>query len=397
MLERLEERRREQGRTPGKQVAILNESSTSWGANVIWGIADFAREHGPWYFHVEPRGLHETLHLPPGWQGDGIIARVTHPTLLAQIRATHLPAVDVSWHPFSEGHMPRCSSDEAQIGRMTFAHLQQLGLKHFAYCGPWFDAHFVDAMGQSFIQCVEDAGHRCHVNRTSGDPPETRAWLSDLADLGQWLAGLPRPLGVMAYNDLRGRRVLEACRYADLHVPDDVAVICGGADDLMGALAHPPLTTVDADPRQVGYEAARLLNEMMLGRPPAETLRLIPPRCVIQRPSTDRLATSDPWLARALRFIREHAHEGIQVVDVVEAMGISRRLLEQRFMTALQKSPGDEIRRARIERVKRLLIETHLPIARIATACAFRDPESMTRLFKSRVGLSPHAFRQRHR
>ncbi|MDA1232005.1 MAG: XylR family transcriptional regulator, partial [Planctomycetota bacterium] len=67
------------------RVALLIETSTSWGAQIVRGIGDYAHQFGPWYFYVEPRGRSERLRLPTGWQGDGVIARVTSQALCDEI------------------------------------------------------------------------------------------------------------------------------------------------------------------------------------------------------------------------------------------------------------------------------------------------------------------------
>ena len=48
-------------------------------------------------------------------------------------------------------------------------------------------------------------------------------------DLCDWLNGLPKPIGVLTWNDVRGRQLTEACQYAGITVPEQVAVL--GAED----------------------------------------------------------------------------------------------------------------------------------------------------------------------
>ena len=107
-------------RTPsGKQfrVALLIETSTSWGAQIVKGISEYAQQQNqPWTFYIEPRGRNEQLHLPMGWQGDGIIARVTTQALCDEIVAASVPAVNVSWFEFSRDRLATCTVDEA-LGR----------------------------------------------------------------------------------------------------------------------------------------------------------------------------------------------------------------------------------------------------------------------------------------
>lgn len=58
------------------RVAILVDTSTTWGRNILAGVIAYTRTHGRWQIFVEARGLEEHLQLPRGWQGDGVIARV---------------------------------------------------------------------------------------------------------------------------------------------------------------------------------------------------------------------------------------------------------------------------------------------------------------------------------
>ena len=56
-------------------VALLIETTRSYGRNVLRGIGDYARIHGPWIFHLpESMPVHE-MPTPDEWVGDGIIAQ----------------------------------------------------------------------------------------------------------------------------------------------------------------------------------------------------------------------------------------------------------------------------------------------------------------------------------
>jgi transcriptional regulator GlxA family with amidase domain len=57
------------------------------------------------------------------------------------------------------------------------------------------------------------------------------------------------------------------------------------------------------------------------------------------------------------------------------------------------RSPGDELRRLRIDQAKRLLLETDLPIAQVALRCGYRRPERLSAHFHQVTGQSPRQFR----
>ena len=94
-----------------------------------------------------------------------------------------------------------------------------------------------------------------------------------------------------------------------------------------------------------------------------------------------------------MQYIREHACDGINVSDVLRAVPLSRRVLEQRFQRLLGHTPREEILQVRLGRVKQLLAETDLPLYLIAERTGFEHVEYLSVLFKRETGRTPSAFR----
>ncbi len=122
---------------------------------------------------------------------------------------------------------------------------------------------------------------------------------------------------------------------------------------------------------------------------------LIPPAGIAKRRSSDVNAIQDPDVVAAMRYIREHACDGITVADVLRVVPISRRILEYRFQKLVGRSPHAEIVRTRIERTSRLLRETKLSLAQIAGRTGFAQANYLCVAFKKHVGLSPLAYRNK--
>jgi LacI family transcriptional regulator len=120
---------------------------------------------------------------------------------------------------------------------------------------------------------------------------------------------------------------------------------------------------------------------------------VVPPRGVVVRQSTDVLAIEDQHVARAMRYVREHACHGIRPRDVLAQVPLSRVALATRFKAAIGHTIGAEIQRVQIRRVQQLLGETELPIKQIAHRAGFRYVEYMTRLFRRVTGRTPAKFR----
>ncbi|HTV75586.1 MAG TPA: DNA-binding transcriptional regulator, partial [Candidatus Baltobacteraceae bacterium] len=335
------------------------------------------------------------------WKGDGVIARVENRQIAGVIRRLGVPAVDVRYLLRNLG-MPSVRPNDAAAARFSFEHLRQRGFRHFAFCG-FNGADYSDIRRDSFVQCAAEANLQCHIFSDSQKirSVSTLAYeargLRDGDQVARWLKSLPKPIGLMACNDIRGQQVLNACRAADIIVPDEVAVVGVDNDEMLCELSDPPLSSVSLDTERIGYQAAALLDLMISGKKPRHPHLFVEPMGVITRRSTDVLAIEDPNITAVTQFIREHACEGIDVSDVLKVVPLSRSTLERRFIHILGHSPKEEILRARLARAKQLLSETDFSLAQIAEKVGFEHPEYMSVIFKRKTKLTPGEFRSQSR
>lgn len=209
-----------------------------------------------------------------------------------------------------------------------------------------------------------------------------------------WLKALPKPCGIMACNDVRGRQILTCCREAGVTVPDEVAVIGVDKDEIFCELSDIPLSSVILNTQQIGFEAASLLAKLMAGDKQQPACILVKPIGVMARQSTDVLAIDDRHIASALKHIREQACNGLDVEAILKTVPLSRSVLERRFAQVLGTSPKAEILRVKLDRVCRLLTESDLSLAEVAQKTGFEHPEYMSRLFKKKMGMTPGDFRK---
>jgi LacI family transcriptional regulator len=379
-----------------RRVCLLIDTSTSWGVRLIKGISRHAHEVGNWLIHVEPWGRYERFRVPQGWNGDGIIARINNDQLADEVSARGLPTVNVSWNPVCGKRVARCTVDPVATGRLAANYLLTAGFKSFAYCGPLQRLTYPDEFAESFRAELQKANYVCPTYPQLGGDQQTIAWDTHLSSLVAWLTKLQRPVAVLCWSAARGRQVTEACHYAGIRVPDEVAVLGGDYDELMSSISSPPLSTIDQPAEQIGYEAARLLDGMMRGKKTRQRPLLFPPTRVVVRHSTDTLAIDDEIVRDALRLIRDRWHERIRVSDVVRELAVARRALEQRFVRLVGRTPAAEIRRVRIEHAKRMLVESDRSIAAISRATGFGHQDLFSRVFRRSVGLTPTQFRRRH-
>lgn len=349
---------------------------------------------------------------PVWWRGDGILSLITNPK---DVRALEnfpdLPLVDLSkgWISNSMPEADRVSGlgkarvyyDNLKIGRMAAEHFLQRGFKHIAYLNGgdyWLEQERIP----EFRKTVEEAGAKFHeIEYYKNFPPSSKGTLQDHLDAHQWLTRmmveLPKPLGIAITADDVASKLLQACDDAGVAVPEEVGVLGCDNDPMVCDYTPVPLSSVDNDWERIGYEAARLLDQIMDGGEiPKETL-LIPPKGVVTRLSTNILAVPDPQIAKALRFVWERFPEPIGTPEVAAAAGLNRRTLERGFRLHLGRSIGDEIMRVRLDRAKTLLAETNYKAHEIAELSGFSGIVAFSKAFMRVTGISPSAFRKESR
>lgn len=373
-----------------KRVALLIESSNAYGRGLLRGIVQYGREHSPWsLFLVERSRVEAVPAWVAHWDGDGIIARIENRQTAKAVLASGLPAVDLSAGRFAPG-LPWVETDDVHIARLAFEHLMERGFHRVAFCG---DDRFnwSKARSTEFTRLARERGVSCDVLPNKLQSTDVSRQIEQMEE---WLLHLSKPIGVFAGYDISGQQMLDACRNRGVAVPEEVAVLGVDDDELLCEVAYPPLSSVVPNSRQAGYQAAALLADMMQGGASRPIEVRVPPLGITARQSTDILAVSDRLVVQALRFIRAHACDPIAVSDVVRAAGVSRRVLEQRFGRALDRSPHAEIVTTRINRVKQLLLETDLSLEAIAGRVGFEHAEYLSVMFKRETGEAPGRFRR---
>ncbi len=380
-----------------RHVALLVETSRAYGRGLINGVARYNREHASWSIYFQPQGLDDP---PPrwlkNWRGDGIIARIDNPRMAKAVLATKAPVVNLRG-TMPELNVPFIGANNEAVARMGADHLRERGLISFGFCGLARGVHpGFDRRANHFQRLVEEAGHRCSVF-SARRRHRVASWEEEQDELASWIESLPRPIGIMTCNDDRGMQVLDACRRLGVMVPDQVAVLGVDNDNYLCGLSIPPLSSIDINSEEIGYQAAKMLERMMAGKKISKVLPEVSPRGVVTRRSTDLLATDDEDVVRAVRFIHENAFKRLLATDVLEHVSASRASLEPRMKKVLNRTIHQEIERVRIERAKELLATTELEIKQVAQRAGFRYVSYLTRVFRRVLDETPASYRARMR
>jgi LacI family transcriptional regulator len=374
-------------------VALIVETSKQYDRGLLCGVGRYVKGHGPWSIYIEERGARDaTPTWIRDWKGNGIIARIKDSAMAEVLLATGVPIVEL--RAVVDLDLPTVYCDDAAIGDLAVRHFKERGFRHFAYCGRT-GMRWSDLREQAYRRRLAEFGHECHqyLPQRQG---RSLTWEQEQDDVARWLDSLPKPIAVLACNDIRGLQVLDACRRIALPVPERVAVLGVDNDVVLGELSDPPLSSIDQDLQRIGYEAAALLDRLMSGEPAPPGPVLVEPLGVVSRRSTDAVAIDDPSVATALRLIRQHACDQIGIDFLADHTNLSRRVLQRRFKAATGRTLQEQILDAQLERIKQMLVETDLKLDSIARRSGFNYIGYMCSFFKNRTGMTPGEYRRIH-
>ncbi|TAE90797.1 MAG: helix-turn-helix domain-containing protein [Verrucomicrobia bacterium] len=375
-----------------KRVAVLVDTSTTWGRKLIEGVNRFSQERGGWELFVEPRGLEQRRWLPMGWQGDGVIARVGLVDLAQRLKRLQIPVVNVSAITLPKVKFPRVISDQSSAARIAAEHLVARGFRSFGYFSQ-LELDYVQAHQNAFAAALKKWQYPCRVYSVADSL--ALAGNDDMKRLVAWLQSLPKPVAMFTWNSSGARDLIYACQRAGLAVPEEVAVLSGSDDHLFCEVTPVPISAVELDSELIGYTAARELERMMEPGDYEPKEIWIAPRGVVERRSTDSLAHADSAMVKALQAMRSDLSKPLSVDDLARLSGLSRRALELRFQRLMGQSPAVAMRRIRVEHAISLLRQTNLSVAQVADRCGFSSPEYMASVFREVHGASPLHFRKK--
>lgn len=98
---------------------------------------------------------------------------------------------------------------------------------------------------------------------------------------------------------------------------------------------------------------------------------------------------------KAIRFIYDNIDQPIKLENIANAVGISLSSLKRLFADVTNKTPGEFIRRMRMELAFRSLKSRNDSVLEIALSAGFDDQSAFARCFKDTFGYSPSEARKK--
>jgi LacI family transcriptional regulator len=318
------------------------------------------------------------------------------------LRKLGCPLVRIGYLPHPQDHLvPAVLPDLGKAGDMAADHFLSAGFTHIAQIGsdPW--SLFKPLQERFKSRCLQHAISPEVFRVKAGIHAESFAainkrFASRSKSLIDWLQSLPKPLGVLVGGDWRAARVCMICSAAGMFVPESVAILGVGNEEIICEMSPTSLSSLDISRKKCSYEAVHLLRRLMKGHAaPVEPLYVAPQGVVLRR-STDVLPVKNQNVVRSLRFIWDHYQEDISVHDVARVVGVSRRTLERAFKEHMQGSVNSEIQNKRLGKCCELLERTNMKIQDLVPLCGFHSADYLHQVFRKKFGTTPRLWRIKH-
>jgi len=376
-----------------KHIALALPLDIVFVERLLPGILDFARDQGGWVFTRIPERLTSSFEWLRNWEGDGAFVLISNKTDVKVAQSLPIPIVNVGGY-VKDARVPTVTLDQQMVGRLAAEHLLARRFHRFGYYGVR-DLWYSEQRRIGFERALLETGYKCSSIESTNLIRSPWDWRRVGGQLARWLRSLQPPVGIMASWDLRAQMLSEACTMIGLRVPEDVAIVGVDNDPIACEFCIPQLTSVSRNDREVGWQAANLLSQLLEGKRSLKLPILIPPDRVVARRSTDTLVIEDAEVARIVQQVRDHLNEVFGVERILRLSPLSRRQLEQRFRRSVGSSPYAFLNELRVERAKLLLAQSHKrALTTVASECGFSELRRFRMVFRRITKLSPAEYRR---
>lgn len=381
------------------KILLLLDFAEEYHKNLLQGIIRYSREFGPWVFFRMPIYYRETIGIDgilkwaKDWGAKGLIGQLHSKS---EIWKFTNEGISVIAQDFQERFkdVPNITGAYHETGRLGAEYFLRKGFKNFAFYG-FKNIVWSRERAEGFEEKIKEAGYCVHYfeHRKSRSMD---LWYYKPSRLSKWLKSLPKPIALMTCDDNQGLHITEAGRHAGIRIPEDVAVLGVDNDENICFLSDPPLSSISSDVEKGGYEAARVMQQMITaGKTNADNI-IVKPTHIITRASTDIYSTNDELIVKTLKYIHLNIDKNIKVDQVLKEVPLCRRSLEKRFIITTGYPVYKYIYQLRIEKFMKKLLETDMTITEIAHELGFEDTKNISRQFKQIKGLTPLEYRKKY-
>lgn len=378
------------------KILLVIDYSSEFSRRLMRGLIKYSKENGPFIFYRLP-SYYKTLYGKDGiveWakerKADAIIALWDHEKT-NRLKQLNIPVLLQNYKERSNFYS-NITGDYFGTGEMAAKFFIQRKFKNFAFYG-----------NKGVVWSRERAhGFKSEVERNGGDyfyfeSENLRGgeWTESHVLLDKWLLSLPKPVAIFACDDNFALQVSEICKMNHIKIPQDVSLLGVDNDDLICNLSDPPISSIVLDVEKGGFEAGRLIHQLIKKEKTDPFNIIINPTRIELRQSTELYNIEDNYIEKVVKHIVKRFNKEISIDDLSEIVPLSRRNLEIRFKNEMGTSIYQFILELRINHFSNLLLSTDRSLFDLALESGFNDCKNISRIFKKFKGATPVEFREK--
>jgi LacI family transcriptional regulator len=356
----------------------------------------------------------DTLSRLNTWNPEGLLFQVDEfdTPLLDYVSSSKLPKVGLRGLPKPCASTPLVLRDLRGYGHKIATHFVERNYRRLCYLGPK-SSETANAESTHFAGMREVAdAHGLELECFFPDQASTwkalglkyrrrsasdwdRFWEMGPALINH-LTRNPEPVAVFTAFAEPAMEFMEMIDERGLAIPSQIGIAAQTEDALNGLVTKVPMTCLVPDYERQGFEAARLLDQILGGKKvPANHRTFISEFELVLRESSNQIVTSDPLLERMLEHVRKNALQASYSPErLASEFDCSLRLIQIRFRKALRRGVAEVIRDHRTQHAVELISKTNLPMQQIFGQCGFSGHHQLERAVRALHGVGPSALRK---
>ena len=381
-----------------KRILILIDYSSEFSRRILRGLIQYSKEHGPWLFYRLPTyyktmlGKKGIVEWAKQWKADAILAQWDHEgtNLLASL---NIPIILQNYKSRSP-YFSNLTGDYIATGEMAAKFFIKRRFRNFAFYG-----------NKGVVWSQERAeGFKKEIDKVNGnyysfesEDLSGKEWSNTHIELGEWLLSLPKPVALFACDDDFALRVSQICKINSIVIPEEISLMGVDNDELICNLSDPPITSIVLEVEKGGYEAGRIIDELLLHKTNEPPDIIIKPTRYELRKSTEKFDISNEYVKQVVNYIEDNFASDIKIDGFSDMVPLSRRNLEIKFKEEMGTSIYQFIIDCRLEYFSHLLLTTKRTFYDLAIESGFKDCKNISRIFKKYRGITPVEYQEKHR
>ena len=380
------------------KILLLTDFSSGYSRNLLKGIVRYSKEVGNWSFQRMPLyyrmlyGENGVVEWAKKWQADAIIAQLSDVNI-ELLNDLNIPIIVQNYRDRNKA-VSNLTGDYFNTGVMAAKFFLNRGYRNFAFYG-FKGAIWSRERADGYSHEIEKQGYKLAV--LENDNKDREEWSYNHTVLGNWLQSLPKPVALFACDDHFALQISETCNVYNINVPDDIAILGVDNDDLLCNISDPPLSSIVLDVENGGYNAGKLLHQLITKEITEPFNIVVNPLIIERRKSTEKYAVWDKNIRTILNYIEKNYANHLSVEELVKQVPLSRRVLEKKFKEETGESLYQYIQNYRIDQFTRLLITTDYSLFEAALQSGFENYKNVSRVFRKYKSLSPAEYRKRYK